>query len=126
MKSEMMESRRPRRVARLIKREISVLLTLLPDLPSQDLITVTDVEVSVDLRYAKIYYSVLTDKEEDWHFVAQLLARHQKELRYQLAHRMVLKYHPEIHFIADPTASHAAHIETLFRNIHESGSEGAS
>lgn len=121
-----MENRRPRRVARLIEREISVILSLLPDLPSQDLVTVTDVEVSADLRHAKIYYSVLTDKEEDWHLVAKLLARRKKELRYELAHRIVLKYHPEIQFIADPTASSAAHIETLFKKIHESGDEGAS
>jgi ribosome-binding factor A len=119
----MTESRRSQRVARLLGREIPVLLSLLPDLPSQDLITVTGVEVSPDLRYAKIYYSVLTDQEEDWHLVAKLLARHAKELRHQLSQRVTLKYHPEIHFIADRTASHADHIETLLRQIHRDSDE---
>jgi len=122
----MTENRRSRRVARLLEREISVLLALLPDLPSQDLITVTGVEVSSGLRYAKIYYSVLTDQEEDWRLVAKLLTRHAKELRYQLCHRVTLKYHPEIHFIADRTASYADHIETLLRQIHQNSDERAS
>ncbi len=122
----MTENRRSQRVARLLEREISVLLALLPDLPSQDLITVTGVEVSSDLRYAKIYYSILTDQEEDWHFVAKLFARHAKELRHQLAQRVTLKYHPEIHFIADRTALHAHRIETLLRQVHKDSDEGAS
>jgi ribosome-binding factor A len=122
----MMDNRRPRRVARLVEREISVLLASLPDLPSRDLVTVTDVEVSADLRHAKVYYSVLTDQEEDWDLVARLLARHAKEIRHELARRLVLKYHPEIRFIADSTVARAARIETLFKKIHDEGGPGDS
>lgn len=116
-----MENRRPRRVARLLERELSALLALLPDLPSQDLVTITDVQLSADLRHAKIYYSVLTDQEDDWRLVAKLLSRHAKELRHELARRVVLRYHPEIRFIADPTAVSAARIETLLKKIHQTG-----
>jgi ribosome-binding factor A len=119
----MIEKRRSQRVAKLLEREISALLASLPDLPSRDLITVTGVEVSHDLRYAKVYYSILTDKEEDWNLVERLLARHVKELRYQLSHRVTLKYHPEIHFMADRTASHADRIETLLKQIHHESGE---
>jgi ribosome-binding factor A len=121
-----MDNRRPLRVARLVEREISVLLALLPDLPSRDLVTITDVVVTADLRHAKVYYSVLTDREEDWRIVAKLLARHAKELRHELARRLVLKYHPEIRFIADPTVAHAARIETLLKKIHDEGGRGDS
>jgi ribosome-binding factor A len=115
-----MEHRRAKRVAKLLEREISALVVLLPELPSGELVTVTGVELSPDLRYAKIFYSVLTDQEEDWHLVARVLAEHVKELRHELAQRMVLKHHPEIHFVPDPTAGRAARIEALLRQVQSS------
>ncbi len=121
-----MEHRRAKRVAKLLEREISTLVVLLPELPSQELVTVTGVELSPDLRYAKIFYSVLTEQEEDWRLVAKVLAGHLKELRHELARRIVLKYHPEIHFVPDPTAQHAARIEALLKQVRSPDSGGIS
>lgn len=102
------------------------ILALLPELPSRDLVTITGVEVTRDLRRARVYYSVLTNREEDWHLVAKFLARHAKELRHELAGRVALKYHPEIHFFPDPTAAHAARIEALLKEIHSTDAGGTS
>ena len=121
-----MENRRLKRVARLLEREVSLLLAGLQDLPERDIVTVTAVDVSKDLRHAKIYYSLLTDREEDWQLVAKVLSRHKKELRHELAQRIVLKYHPEIRFIPDPTIARASRIEELLREIHESDDGGTT
>ncbi|MFH1009836.1 MAG: 30S ribosome-binding factor RbfA [bacterium] len=121
-----MENRRAQRVAKLLEREIPALLSLLPELPSRDLVTITGVEVTRDLRHARVYYSVLTNQEEDWHLVAKFLARHAKGLRHELAGRVVLKYHPEIRFLPDPTAAHAARIEALLKQIHPTDAGGTS
>ncbi len=121
-----MENRRLKRVARLLEREISVLLAELQDLPARDFITVTAVEVSKDLRHARIFYSLLTDREEDWKLVARVLSRHKKQLRHELAQRIVLKYHPEIRFIPDPTIARASRIEELLKEIHESDDGGTT
>ncbi len=120
-----MEKRRPRRIARLLEREISTLLMALPDLPARDLVTVTDVEVSPDLRHAKVFYSVLTEQEEDWQMVGKVLIRHAKEMRHKLAHRVVMKYLPEISFIPDLSIGNASHIETLLKQIHEADNGGS-
>jgi ribosome-binding factor A len=121
-----MENRRLKRVARLLEREVSVLISELQDLPSRDIITITAVEVSKDLRYAKIYYSLLTNHEEDWKLVAKVLSGHRKQLRHELAQRIVLKYHPEIRFIPDPTVARASRIEELLKQIHESDDGGTT
>jgi ribosome-binding factor A len=121
-----MENRRLKRVARLLEREVSILLAELQDLPARDFITVTAVEISKDLRHAKIFYSLLTDSEEDWNLVARVLSRHKKQLRHELAQRIVLKYHPEIRFIPDPTIARASRIEELLRDIHQSDDGGTT
>ena len=121
-----MENRRLKRVARLIEREISVLLAGLQDLPAGNIVSVTAVEVSKDLRYAKIFYSLLMDREDDWKLVAKVLSRHRKELRHELAQRIVLKYHPDIRFIPDPTIARASRIEELLKEIHESDDGGTT
>jgi len=59
------------------------------------LVTVSNVTVSDDLRYAKIYYTVLGD-EEKRDQAEKIFSRSSKFIQTELAHRMRIRRMPEI------------------------------
>jgi ribosome-binding factor A len=89
------------------------------------MVTVTAVDVSRDLRQAKIYVSVLgTDTERASTFEA--LASMTSHLRSRLAKALQLRVAPEISFKFDESVAHAAKIESLLAQVREkkTGDEG--
>lgn len=88
-------SNRQVRVNELIKREISELLhTRYKD--DAVAITVTDVDVSPDLRNAGVYYSVIGDEAVSWK-ARRFFQQKGEELRRLVGKRVILKYLP--HFL---------------------------
>lgn len=83
-------------------------------------ISVTAVDVTPDLKYAKVFYSaMLGDKKE----VAKGLKSSAGYLRRQLAMRMNLRMTPELTFIEDHSIEHGAHISKLLNSIEFSEDE---
>lgn len=81
---------------------------------SDAFISVTAVDVTPDLKYAKVYYSVMTgDKKE----VAKGLKSSAGYLRRQLAQKMNLRMTPELSFFEDHSIEHGAHISKLLNSI---------
>lgn len=114
-------SRRTEQVAEEIRRHISeLMLTEMRD-PRVGLATVTAVQVSPDLKNARVHVSVL-GSEEDETSSLRTLRRASGFLRTELAKRMVLRQVPELRFAADPTAREAAHINRLLAEV-STGSE---
>lgn len=90
---------RPERLAEVIKKEVSDLLRQMKD-PRIGFVTVTTVEVSPDLRYAKVFVSVLGNgTEQDASFKA--LQRAQGFVRSELGKRIRLRHTPEVSFVLD-------------------------
>jgi len=90
-----------------------------------ELVTITDVEVSADLRHARIYFSVLGD-ERAVEECREGLTSAAGYIRGALGHRLRLKYTPELSFHYDRSAAHAQHIENLLANLRgDSSSESA-
>jgi ribosome-binding factor A len=88
------------RVLNQIKREISnILHDDLKD-PRIGFITVTRIELSLDLRYAKIYYSVLGNEEQRVK-TSEALKNACGFIRKLLTQRLDLKFSPEIFFKED-------------------------
>lgn len=58
-----MQAKRSSRVGDQIRREISEIILLVLKDPQLGFITITDVELTEDLRYAKVFYSVLGDEK---------------------------------------------------------------
>ncbi|MFQ6131085.1 MAG: 30S ribosome-binding factor RbfA, partial [Armatimonadota bacterium] len=79
-------------------------------------VTLTDVAVSVDLRHARVYVSVLGD-EASRRGSLRALGRAAKYIRAQLAKRVDLKFVPQLAFHHDRTAERAQRIEGLLRDI---------
>ncbi|MGE5842639.1 MAG: 30S ribosome-binding factor RbfA [Deltaproteobacteria bacterium] len=121
----MLPGRRADRVGDLMLREIADLLMTRVKDPRVKKTTVTGIVVSKDLRYAKVYYSLIGTEAE--------LLEAQKGLesatgfiKREVGLRMSLRYMPEIVFKHDPSLAEGDHMEKLFRRLkaeEPSGSE---
>ncbi len=77
-------------------------------------ISVTGVDATPDLKYAKVYYSVLTgDKKE----IGKGLKSSAGYIRGQLARRMNLRMTPELTFCEDTSIAYGAHISKILSGI---------
>jgi ribosome-binding factor A len=77
------------------------------------MITVPEVRMTADLRLATIYVMPLGGKDEQ--DVLAALERNKKFLRGEIAHRVNLKFAPEIRFRADERFGEAERIEKILR-----------
>ncbi len=105
------------KVEHLIKEEIS--LIFLHKLSNMDLgfVTITNVRVSPDLKTAKIYLSVLEKEKRE--LVLDKLDAKKGYIRTELAHRIRIKFIPELKFFLDDTLDYVEKIEGLIKKIHE-------
>ena len=108
---------RPERVAEMIKRETAdILENQVRDPRVSGMVSVTDVEVTQDLSFARIYVSVLPQGAS----VADVLHALQNAapfVRRQLASRLDLREMPEIRFEHDDSLARGARVDELLRKI---------
>ncbi len=112
-------TRRTERINDLLREEISDLLRRqVKDPRVGGLVTITEVDVSPDLRVAKVFVSVMgTDEEKASTFRALAAAAHfiQRELR----RRLTIRRTPELTFLADASLERGAHILDLLQQAEE-------
>lgn len=106
---------RPERLAEVIKKEVSDLLRQMKD-PRIGFVTVTAVEVSSDLRYAKVFVSVLGSNEEQGASM-KVLRGAQGFIRTELGKRIRLRHTPEVSFVPDPSIREGTRIIQIIRDI---------
>lgn len=109
---------RQERAAELLYQELSILIGNELDDPTLELLGVTNVVVSRDLRVAKVY--VHQDSEEIARSaVLARLKRAAPFLRRQLAQRVSFRAVPELIFYYDDTPDQAARVDKLLQSIAE-------
>ena len=98
-----------------VQRELASILRDVKDpRVSGAFVSVTAVDVTPDLKFAKIYYSALMgDKKE----LAKGLKAATGYIRSQIAQRLNLRITPELTFILDDSVAHGAHISKLLNSI---------
>ncbi len=107
---------RQEKLGELIAVELSDLLRMRVKDPRVGFASITHVEVSGDLRHAKIYVSVLGTEEEQADTIRAL--KHATGfLRHELASRLVLRYMPELVFKLDTSIEQGSRILELIRQI---------
>lgn len=111
-----MQGHRIDRLNQLIREEISGLLQRELKDPRLGFVTVTDVEVSKDLRTAKVYVSVL-GTEEEWRASLAALESAKGFIRNWLKHHLTLRIIPELSFRPDRSLAHAANIQHLLAEL---------
>jgi ribosome-binding factor A len=110
---------RPKRtiqVAGLLQKEISELLVRKVKDPRLELVTITGVKISPDLKLARIYFSRF-GSTEDLNKVMEGLQSSAGFLRRELGQRMKLRYVPELVFIHDTSFEYGDRIESLLKDI---------
>ncbi len=115
-------SLRTDRVASLIKEEVGNLLARQYSDPAYGLITVTDVQVSPDIRIAKIYVSVMGTAEVRA-LAMRMLEEKKGEIRGFIGSHLRLKFTPSLQFFLDETMDRVDRIEQLLRKIHRDDEE---
>lgn len=113
------DGRRPDRVAEAIREEVARFLAEgAKDPRITGLVTVTAVDVTRDLRHARIFVSILGTDEEKARTLEGLhsLASH---LRSRVAQRIRLRNACELVFVMDESIAHAARIESLLAQIKD-------
>jgi ribosome-binding factor A len=117
-----MATQRQLRVNNLLKHEIADIVMRELEDPDLGFVTITGVEVSVDLRHAKVFVSVLGDDAAKRRSMRVMIrARH--FVRNHLRDRLDLRHIPELTFRLDDTAEKAQHIEELLRHVAEESSD---
>lgn len=117
-----MKQRMPR-VNELIHHEMGDLVQHLLRDSNLGFVTVTEVRVSKDLHYAKIFFSVF-GKTADKDKVLKLLEIRSPMLQRELGSRVRLRYTPSLQFICDETADKSDRIMTVFKKIEEGDKKG--
>ena len=111
-----MASNRIGRINDEIRRELSDILRSVKDpRVSQSMLTITHVDTTSDLRYARIYLTAL-DRTGEKDLMRGLKSA-SGYLRRELGSRLNLRYTPELQFFADDSIAHGAHILDMLSHV---------
>ena len=107
---------RPRRVAELIQTEIAELLLRHLKDPRLKMATISRVEVSPDLRHARVYVSHVGSAAEQQGAMAGF---HQATgfIRSHLGKRLKLRYVPQLAFQLDTTIAYGVRVSRLLQEL---------
>ena len=110
-----MASNRIGRINEEVQRELSELFRTLKDPRVQTMLSITRVDTTSDLRYAKVYVSVLEEAREKE--AMKGLKSAGGWLRRELGQRLQLRYTPELVFELDDSLKYGAHMFDLLEKL---------
>ncbi len=104
---------RTSRISEEVKRELSSILRYdLKDPRLPELVSITSVNVTKDLRYAKVYVSVMGSEEDKKNAMAALKSA-AGFLRRELGKRVQIRYTPQLQFELDNSIEKGVYINKL-------------
>jgi ribosome-binding factor A len=112
-----MPIKRTDRVGALLQAAISELLLRDVKDPRVGLVTVTGVELSADLKHARVFVSTLGDASTRERSM-QGLASARAYVQSHVGKRLGLRFTPELRFVLDPSLETADRLERLLRTTH--------
>lgn len=110
-----MPTNRIGRINEEIARELSGLLRTVKDPRVQGMVSITGVDTTGDLRFAKVHVSVLDKSDADE--VVKGLKSASGYLRRALGEALSLRHIPELIFVKDDSIDNGAHILKLLRDL---------
>ncbi len=114
-----MAKHRQSRINEEVRRVISeIMMSGLKDPRISKLCSVVAAEVTPDLKFAKVFISVLGSEEEKKNTLAGLNSA-AGYIRKELGSRIDLRNNPEIHFELDKSIEHGARIMDILSEIHK-------
>lgn len=113
-----MPGSRASRVSDLVKREVAELLMRKVKDPRVKAITITGVDVTKDLRLARVFYSLIGG-EKDIRLAQAGLDSAKGFIKREIGLRLELKHVPDIVFKHDPSLEEGSRMEKLLQKIRE-------
>lgn len=103
------------RISEEIKKEMgSIIQNEIKDPRMPNMVSITSLNVTKDLKYAKVFISVFGN-EEDKKNALNALKSAAGFIRREIGHRIQIRNTPELHFELDNSIEHGFHIESLLR-----------
>lgn len=115
-----MPSRRVERLNEQLRREISEIVQWQVKDPRVGAVTITRVETTADLSYAKVWVLV-TGSDEDRAASLAGLGKAAAYVRSELASRLETRKVPALQFLPDRSMEHAARIERILDDVLPDG-----
>ena len=112
--------RRPERLGEALREEIAEVVGFELDDPRIELVTVTEVAVSEDLRDAKVYVLV-EGSELEVKTALKALQNAAAFVRQQVAMNLSLRFAPHLHFVRDSAEENAARVSSLLSKLSSKG-----
>ena len=105
------------RLNHTFQQEISIIL--MREVKNEDIkfVTITGVETTSDLSYAKVFYTVLNESKKN--VVEEALNKVAPFIRSKLSQRVDVRHTPELKFIYDESIAYGQHIEKVLEQINE-------
>ncbi len=105
------------RLNHAFQEEISMIL--MTEIKDEDIkfVTITGVDTTTDLSYAKVYFTVLDDTKKET--TEEALNGAASFIRGKLAERVEVRHTPELKFIYDTSIEYGNHIEEIIDNINK-------
>ncbi len=113
-----MGSQRLQRVSGVLRSEISELVRMKLKDPRLGFVTITEVEVSPDLRHAKVFVTCPGTREELANSI-DVLTRAAGFIRSELFKRLRLRVVPELSFRIDTSIEHGIRISQVLRELEQ-------
>lgn len=110
-----MANYRPEKLNSVVQDELSKIIIREIEFKRGVLVSISKVEVSPDVAHAKIFISVIPEKEEKE--ALEKLQENIYTIQQSLNNKLVLKTVPKINFVIDDTLKRAAHMEELFKKV---------
>ena len=107
-----------KRLEGIIRKNISDIIQFSLKDPNVGFVTITDVSVTNDHSYAKVYCSFL-GKDERAAAGLKALNRARGYIRTELSKRLDIRRTPELSFVLDKTMEQDKHIDEIIARIHE-------
>lgn len=107
---------RRERIEEAIKKEVSIILQEDLKDPRLGFTTITDVQLTADYMYAKVFFSVL-GKDEDYKRTKEALKSALGFIRRLIAQRIKLRCVPEISFREDRSGEYSIRIQEVLDQI---------
>lgn len=115
----MLPYKRSQRVSDLLRKEIADIIVYRLKDPRVGFITVTGVDVTDDIKIARVYVSILKDEERKT--TLEILNSAKSFIRSELSKRLRMKFIPSIEFRLDTSIEYGNKIEKLLKEIEGEG-----
>lgn len=107
------------RISDALIEEISYIISNKVKNKDVNFVTITDVKVSSDLGFAKVYFTVLDETKIDT--TKKALTKSAGFIRHELRDRVDIRQIPELTFIYDESINEAKKIEDIIDKLHKDG-----